>query len=315
MKVNVKTPSRIHITLIDLNASIGRMDGGIGLALDEPSIELVAGESDELIVEGPRSDRASDAAEKMLRHLGVDGCVKVEIKKGYPQHIGLGSGTQTALATSKAICELYDSELSVKEMAEIVGRGGTSGIGIRAFEGGGFLVDGGHSTRDKGDFLPSSASKASPPPMLARYEFPDWKIILVIPKAKTDIHGRTEVTIFQKYCPIPLDEVREVSHIVLMKILPSILEKDIAGFGDGIKTIQNVGFKKIEVNLQNEAVKELMGKCAKHAPAVGLSSFGPTIYCVTEDDGDLLNALEDEDAEVIVTGANNVGAISRRMRV
>ncbi|MEE9594926.1 MAG: beta-ribofuranosylaminobenzene 5'-phosphate synthase [Candidatus Hydrothermarchaeales archaeon] len=313
MQVNIKTPSRIHITLIDLNASIGRMDGGIGLALDEPSIELVAGESDELIVEGPLSDRASDAAEKILRHLGVDGSVRVEIKKGYPQHIGLGSGTQAALATSKAICELYDRELSVKEMAEIIGRGGTSGIGIRAFERGGFLLDGGHSTKDKGDFLPSSASKADPPPMLARYEFPDWKIILVIPKSKPDIHGGAEVNIFQKYCPIPLDEVREVSHIVLMKLLPSILEKDIAGFGDGIKTIQNVGFKKIEVDLQSEAVKELMGKCAKHAPAVGLSSFGPTIYCVTEDDGDLLNALEGEEAEVIVTEANNVGASSRRM--
>ncbi|MFQ5815691.1 MAG: beta-ribofuranosylaminobenzene 5'-phosphate synthase [Candidatus Hydrothermarchaeaceae archaeon] len=313
MQVNVKTPSRIHITLIDLNAAIGRMDGGIGLALEEPSIELEAEESGAVTAEGPLGDRASDAAKKMLSGLGVDGGVSVKIKRGYPQHIGLGSGTQVALATSRAICELYDKKMSNWEMAKVVRRGGTSGIGIGAFDEGGFILDGGHSTMDKKDFLPSSASKAPPPPMLARYEFPDWRVVLVIPKSRSDIHGGREVDIFQRYCPMPLNEVREVSHIVLMKVLPSIVEGDIEGFGEGIGLIQRVGFKRIEVDLQNDAVKGLMEKCSRYAPAVGLSSFGPTIYCITEDESQLLSALEDEEVEVIVTRANNVGAVSRRV--
>jgi len=313
MQVNVKTPSRIHITLIDLNASIGRMDGGIGLALEEPSIEIKAERNSDVTAEGALGDRALDAAKKTLSYLGENSGVKIRIKRAYSQHIGLGSGTQIALATSKAICELYDRDLSTVEMAEIIGRGGTSGIGIGAFDGGGFILDGGHSTRDKKDFLPSSASNAPPPPELARYEFPDWKVVIVIPKSNIEIHGGREVNIFQAHCPISLNEVREVSHIVLMKILPSIVEKDIDGFGEGIGAIQNVGFKKIEVDLQSKGIKDLMAKCSKHAPAVGLSSFGPAVYCITEDEEDLLNALENEDVETIVTRANNVGATIRRV--
>jgi beta-ribofuranosylaminobenzene 5'-phosphate synthase len=311
MQVKIKTPSRIHITLIDLNASIGRMDGGIGLALKEPSIELVAEKTEEISVIGPLAERALDAAERMLSALGIEEGVRVEIKKGYPQHIGLGSGTQAALGTARAICELYDKKMSTSEMARIVGRGGTSGIGTWAFDGGGLILDGGHSTKVKGDFLPSSASRAPPPPMLARYEFPDWRVVLAIPKSLGNIHGDREVDIFQKYCPLPLDDVRKVSHIVLMKLLPAVVEGDIHGFGEGIDSIQRVGFKRIELNLQNDEVKNLMEKCREHAPAVGLSSFGPTIYCITEDEGDLLSTLAEEDVEVISTRANNVGVMIR----
>ncbi len=313
MRVSIKTPSRIHITLIDLNASIGRMDGGIGLALDEPSIELEAVKSDKISVDGPLADRAKDAAEKTLHGLGLTGGVKLKIKRGFAKHVGLGSGTQTALATAKAICELNDRDTTPLEMARLVGRGGTSGIGIEAFTSGGFILDGGHSTGQKSGFLPSSASKAPPPPTLVNYKFPDWKVVLVIPKVDMDIHGREEVNIFKTYCPLPIEGVRKLSHLILMKILPSIVERDIVGFGDGISSIQKVGFKKIEVGLQTPEVKELMKTCSEHSPAVGLSSFGPVIYCITEDESDLLGALVGENIDIVLTKANNRGAISRKL--
>ena len=36
----IKAPSRIHMSLIDLNGSYRRIDGGIGLALSEPQFIL-----------------------------------------------------------------------------------------------------------------------------------------------------------------------------------------------------------------------------------------------------------------------------------
>ena len=36
----IKAPSRIHMSLIDMNGSYRRVDGGIGLALQEPQFIL-----------------------------------------------------------------------------------------------------------------------------------------------------------------------------------------------------------------------------------------------------------------------------------
>ena len=36
----IKAPSRIHMSLIDLNGSYRRVDGGIGLALADPQFVL-----------------------------------------------------------------------------------------------------------------------------------------------------------------------------------------------------------------------------------------------------------------------------------
>ena len=40
--MRIQTPSRLHITLIDLNGSYGRIDGGIGITLADPSFILEA---------------------------------------------------------------------------------------------------------------------------------------------------------------------------------------------------------------------------------------------------------------------------------
>lgn len=304
----IRTPSRIHMTLIDLNAGLGRVDGGIGLALEEPFIEIVAGEAGEIIVEGPLKERAESSAKKVIDALGIDAGIKIKIKGSYPQHVGLGSGTQVGLAAGMAVCKLYEKDVSVREIAKIIGRGGTSGIGVAAFESGRFILDGGHSTDEKKDFLPSSASKASPAPVLARYDFPDWKIAIVIPKVEGEFAGEREVGIFQKFCPIPLGQVERLSRLVLMKILPSVVEEDIKTFGEGVNEMQKIGFKGVEVSLQPPDIRTLMDECREYSYGVGLSSFGPAVYCIIKDENVLKNSIKDR-AEIIITKANNVGAI------
>jgi beta-ribofuranosylaminobenzene 5'-phosphate synthase len=304
----IKTPSRIHMTLIDLNGKLGRIDGGIGLALVEPFIELEAVEADEISAEGPLKERAESAARKVTEAFGIEGGIKIKIENAYGQHVGLGSGTQVGLAAGMAVCRSYDKDVPVREIAKIIGRGGTSGIGVGAFESGGFILDGGHSKGEKTDFLPSSASRASPPPLLARYDFPDWKIALVMSKAENRVSGEREIDIFQKFCPIPLGEVERLSRLILMKVLPSVLERDIKAFGEGINEMQKIGFKGVEVSLQPPEVRALMEECREYSYGVGLSSFGPAIYCIIEDELGFKNAIKDK-AEIIITKANNVGVI------
>ena len=42
----IKSPSRLHLGLIDMNGSYGRLDGGIGLTIQEPNF-ILYGESAE----------------------------------------------------------------------------------------------------------------------------------------------------------------------------------------------------------------------------------------------------------------------------
>lgn len=307
--LKITTPSRLHITLIDMNASIGRVDGGIGLALDEPVISISAEKSDIVDITG-KSEHIERMGTSAAALLPEGAGIRISIEKDYPSHIGLGSGTQAALAAGMAVNKIYNMGLSAYELAIKAGRGGTSGIGVAAFESGGFILDGGHKFSEKKAFLPSAASKLPPAPVLLRNEFPDWEIVVAVPEQK-GASLKNEVNIFQKECPVPLNEVEKLSHIILMQLLPALVEEDIVTFGESINKIQEIGFKKKEVELQPVSAKLMQALRDGGAYGAGMSSFGPTMYAFGEDAGNLKKIAEEflgDKGKVFITKARNDGA-------
>ncbi len=308
--LKITTPSRLHITLIDMNASRGRVDGGIGLTLDKPVIRIRAEKSDYFEIQGnsEHNERMRNSATELLPE-GVG--ISIIIEKDYPSHVGLGSGTQAALAAGVAVDRLYNLGLNVFEIAARIGRGGTSGIGVAAFENGGFILDGGHKFSVKKAFLPSAASKLPPPPVLLRRDFPEWDIVVAIPGEK-GASLKNEINIFQKVCPVPLREVERLSHTILMQLLPALVEEDIATFGKSINSIQELGFKKREVELQPRSNELMQALREGGAYGAGMSSFGPTVYAFGEDAMNLKKIAEEllgEKGQVFVTKPRNKGAI------
>jgi len=319
----INTPSRLHLTLIDLNGERGRLDGGVGITLKEPELVMGLEASDEMGAEfTPDTDeklreeyrsKIMEAARRTLQHIGSDENFHFTIRSMFPPHSGLGSGTQISLATARLIAEYHGAEFTARELAHIVGRGGTSGIGVASFEEGGFIVDAGHSTREKSDFLPSSASSASPPPVIARYDFPEeWNIIIAIPEIDRSVSGRREVNIFQEYCPIPLRDVERLSHIILMKMMPAVIEGDIEAFGESLNEIQGTGFKRIERELQDPLLDRIIDSMiSAGAAGAGMSSFGPTVYSVTDEKpGNVAGAVAEVmgPGRILITGGRNRGA-------
>lgn len=313
--LNIISPSRLHLSLIDLNAELGRVDGGVGITLDRPHIRVSAEEADVVEVSGHShlADRIRKAAEAVLPS-GKG--IRIHVEEDMPSHVGLGSGTQAALCTAACANELYDLGLDARQMGIAVGRGGTSGIGVAAFESGGFLVDCGHRFADKGSFSPSSASRADPAPILFRHDLPDWCIVLALPEGE-GAHDAREVDVFKQQCPIPLREVQEVSHVILMQMMPAIIEGDIDGFGRAVDHLQRVGFKQREVALQLEEVRDVIGSMRDAGCAgAGMSSFGPAVYGLVEGEAqgkriqrDVQGLLDDTTGgSVILTHANNSGA-------
>jgi beta-ribofuranosylaminobenzene 5'-phosphate synthase len=279
--IQVVTPSRLHITLIDLNGALGRIDGSVGLTLNYPSIRINAKKDAQLSVSGTTefAERIKSAASAVLTQHGING-VAIDVVQEYPNHVGLGSGTQVALAVGTAISELYDLNLSPTTIAKLTGRGGTSGIGVAAYEFGGFLVDGGH--KGKTEFLPSSASgKYGPGPIIARHDFPDWTIVLAIPNLR-GASDKREIDVFQKQCPLPLNEIQELCHVILMEMLPAVVEHDIESFGRSINRVQTIGFKRREIELQPFCAHLVEFMRENGAIGAGMSSFGPVVYGITE---------------------------------
>ena len=292
----IRAPSRLHMSLIDLNGSYKRIDGGIGLALSDPQFVLESEETNEKgytleFADGIREDSKEEcmekipkAAEKIAELCDIESGFHFKVLEAYRPHSGLGSGTQIAVCTAHLMTETAGLKFSSRELSTMVGRGGTSGIGTFAHDLGGFIVDGGHSLEEKPGFLPSSASKAKPATLIARYEFPeDWNILLAMPEVEETMHDQAEVNVFQTYCPIPKTEVEQVSHLILMNLLPALIEKDIVNFGWAIKELQKVGFNKLEHSLDPHYLPAMDAMDAAGAYGTGISSFGPTLYTVFED--------------------------------
>jgi beta-ribofuranosylaminobenzene 5'-phosphate synthase len=328
MKVRITTPCRIHLSLIDENGYTGRVDGGIGLMLDRPNVVFEASNSaTQFKIEAIKYYRESievinEKASKIFKAFDINNKnFHFYLRRYYPSHVGLGSKTQLSLAIATAIAKLKDMEISTKELTKLVERGGTSGIGWRGFESGGFILDGGHDFgkgKEKENFLPSSASNSADPALtILRYIIPEhWRFVVAIPNVKNGAYGDEEVSIFQKHAPIPREEVNEVSHQILMKVVPGILKKDLTCFGEGIKRIQNIGFKKIEIDLQHVIVKNLLNFLDEYGvKAYGMSSFGPSVVGITESDqeaeklfGAIHNHLRNTGGHIYICKPNNTGA-------
>ena len=271
--VSVIAPARLHMGFLDLSGSLGRQFGSIGVALNEPVTQLVISASDKKYIE---NKSVSKYLTIFCKAFDVSDALNIAIVETIPEHIGLGSGTQMALAVGVGLNAFYDLKLSVRDIAAVMDRGLRSGIGIGVFEQGGFVVDGG---RGKNTITP---------PMLAHFDVPEnWRFILVFDKRGQGLHGQQEIQAFKTLPPFPRSEVERLSYLLLMQALPAIAEKDLARFGDVITELQRaVGehFSPAQGGIFSSGdVAESMNWLANRgAVAVGQTSWGPTGFCLVE---------------------------------
>ncbi|MFW9969369.1 MAG: beta-ribofuranosylaminobenzene 5'-phosphate synthase [Candidatus Odinarchaeota archaeon] len=327
--LRITTPCRIHLSLIDENGYTGRVDGGIGLMLDRPNVVFEASNSaKEFKIEAHKYYRESievinEIASKVFKRFNINNKnFHFNLKRYFPSHVGLGSKTQLSLAISTAITKLKNIDhLTHEDLTKLVERGGTSGIGWKGFKTGGFILDGGHDFgrgKEKETFLPSSASTSADPALtIFRHEIPEnWRFVLVIPNVKKGAYGDEEISVFQNNAPILRSEVNEVSHQVIMKILPGIIKNNLSCFGEGLKRIQNIGFKRIEIDLQHQIVKDLLKFFDDYGlKAYGMSSFGPSVIAIVESDSEAETLLREvqknkknRGGHIYICKPNNTGA-------
>ena len=107
MKVYVKTPARLHLGLIDLNGDLGRVFGGLGVGIDRPNVVVKAERSENFSVAGEKIELAKTFARRFFGTYNIEAEASINVKQVIPEHEGLGSGTQLALAIATALARLF----------------------------------------------------------------------------------------------------------------------------------------------------------------------------------------------------------------
>ena len=256
-----------------MSGALGRHFGSIGVALQEIYTQVTLSSASQLQVSGASSERALKITRQLCQTLQVSDALAIRIDDAIPEHIGLGSGTQMALAIGAALNAYYDLSLSVRDIARLADRGARSGIGIGVFEQGGLVVDGGRG--------PQTLT----PPLLSRMPVPeDWRFILVFDERGQGLHGEQEISAFRELPPFPRHEAERLCYLLLMQGLPALAEQNLTAFGEVISALQDsVGqhFAPVQGGVfTSQPVAEAMAWLQQQgAVAIGQTSWGPTGFC------------------------------------
>ena len=219
-EVRVIAPSRLHLGFLDLHGGLGRKFGSIGLTLDEPRTVVAGRRADQFIVDGSDSERAARVARQLIERLRLHEKVRITVEEAIPEHTGMGSGTQLALALGAALCRLSGRPVEPRRIANAARRGARSGIGLGAFIEGGVIVDGGRAEEDE-----------AAPPIISRLAFPEeWRVLLLLDPRSGGLDGPAEFNAFRSLPQFPERLASELCRLVIMQALPALAEAESAAF-------------------------------------------------------------------------------------
>lgn len=256
---------------------MGRIFGGLGVGINQPNVVLEAEQSKGFAVSGEKPELVKALAKRFLDAYHVQAKVDLRVMQTIPEHSGLGSGTQLALAVATALAKLLNVNSSTQELAVAMGRCQRTGVGSTIFEQGGFVVDGGKTLKN-GVVTPDF------PPLIFRQPFPpEWRFVVAVPSANKGLANDEEKLAFKQLPAMPSETVGRVCRLTMMKLLPALVEHDICNFGEALTNIQVIVgdyFAQVQGGrYSSSAVSESIAFMQElGAYGVGQSSWGPACY-------------------------------------
>ena len=146
-------------------------------------------------------------------------------------------------------------------------------------------------------------------------------MLLVLDPRVEGVHGKDESEAFAALPTMPEATAAHLCHLVLMRLLPGLMETDIAAFGSAITEIQAIVGRHFAAAQggspwSSAAVGRLVGRlAAAGAVGVGQSSWGPTGFAFvdTPDAARRLyqscaEAARAEGLELLIARGRNTGA-------
>jgi beta-ribofuranosylaminobenzene 5'-phosphate synthase len=304
----VQAFGRLHFGLLSPEGEeSGRVFGGVGLMISQPDLCLYVEPSEFWSAAGPLAERALTFARRFEENCrreentAILSPHRLRIERALPAHSGLGSGTQLALSVAKALALSWQLHCDLPTLAQRVGRGLRSALGIHGFEQGGFMVESGKRPLT----LPSPPEggegrvRGSVSPLVARQPFPEsWRLVLALPTGSSSIasgaaglHGLSEVAAFAQLKSGPAARARTdaLCRLVLLGMLPALGERDVEAFGAALYEFNvRVGevFAPVQGGLYASSFVAEMVTFLRGLGIAGVaqSSWGPAVVAVVADD-------------------------------
>jgi beta-RFAP synthase len=286
--IRVVAPSRLHFGLFHVpqqeKQSNERAFGGVGLMIDAPAVVVTARPADSWRFEGRHASRAQAFAMQFIRTLGEgkQRGFQLLVEQCPEEHTGLGVGTQLGLAVAKALAvAMGHGDWSSVELAQRVGRGERSAIGVHGFDRGGLLVEAGKCEGDP--VAPLIAQVALPP---------TWRVVLFRPPAPA-WHGDRERAAFAEARSGEPEALRRLAESA---ILPAANAGDFDAFGEAVHEFNRRAgepFAAVQGGAYaSPAIEELIAELrALGIRGVGQSSWGPTVFAIVPDSDTALSLV------------------------
>jgi beta-ribofuranosylaminobenzene 5'-phosphate synthase len=285
--IRVTTATRLHFGLLRLPPSPDWRDdgtryfGGAGLMIDTPSVIVRVERAREWSAAGPLADRARSAAARYLAAIDSDARFSIHIESAPPEHVGLGTGTQLELAVASGLSRLLGRSDDAVAIAQILGRGRRSGVGVHGFAAGGFLIDRGKRQPDE-----IAAVERLPFPI-------DWPIVVVTPPITPGWFGNREWAAFASLGPRADSSMENLLDAAIV----ALRARDLATFGAAL-TEYNARAGEVVRPLQggryaDPIIEELVnGLLVNGTAAAGQSSWGPTAFGIVGNEYDAERVLK-----------------------
>jgi beta-ribofuranosylaminobenzene 5'-phosphate synthase len=285
--VRVTAPSRLHFGLWSLASTVGRQFGGVGVMIDRPGLRLSIGPGEG--VWGPLAERTTGFARrwKDFHRLTPPPC-RIVIHEAPPEHVGLGTGTQLALAVAAGLNAFYGlPSQTPPELALSVGRGLRSAVGTHGFVHGGLVVEQGK--------LPGEPIS----PLDCRIDLPEaWRFVLIRHADAAGLAGDEEAAAMASLPVAPPAVTLELITEVRERLVPAAAMGDFATFAASVYRYGNLSGQLFAARqggaYHGPILAELVERIrALGFPGVGQSSWGPTLFVAASsaDEAEALVAL------------------------
>lgn len=303
--VEVRTPGRLHLGMISFGNPAVPSFGGVGVMVEGLGVGVQLTPSTRFFGRGPLAERAVAFARQCVEawSLGDLACA-IEVTAVPPPHVGLGSGTQLALAVAAGMGELFGTPHSTSSeqcfsteqafrLAAAVGRGRRSCVGIYGFAGGGLILEAGRLA-DKPEERVS--------PLLARVFVPEaWRCVVFLRRGAEGLHGEAEKEAFARLPPVPEEVSVELARIAVEELVPTARQGAFAAFSDAVYRYGRLAGKPFEAESSRLPFHGAIGELIERLNASGTrgaaqSSWGPAVMACCE------SAAAAEDLVMQLTG-------------
>lgn len=310
--ITITTGSRLHFGMCSFGQPGRRQFGGAGVMIDAPAVCVRLSRAEQFGACGSMKERTLDTTRRVMQAWGEEKeppCT-IEVLQTPRQHVGLGSGTQLALAVARGLHALFDRDCgSAEELARCAGRGRRSAIGLHGFWQGGLLLEG-------GKLEPEQIS-----PLVARVELPAaWRWVLVCPRAESGLSGPDEQAAFDRLPAVPEELSLRLWREAEQELLPAAARGEFTAFSRSLFRFGQLAGRCFQsqqggvyASQQTAALVDWIRQ--QGIQGVGQSSWGPTLFALASEVGhaqwltDRLQSRCEADLEITIARPLNAGAI------